>query len=462
MKLLIYGGTIEGRRLTEYLAGSNAEVHVCVATDYGKDLLGEAGNITVHTGRLDEEEMKNLLDEIRPDMVIDATHPYAVNVSRNIISSAKESGIRYIRIVRDEDEVGEDDDTVVAGDVNEAIAYLEDKEGKIFLTTGSNELEAFTGLTDFQNRLVIRVLSSPEVMKKCKELGFPGKYTIAAQGPFSEDINYAMFKEYSAKWLVTKNTGDAGGFAAKLNAARRAGMKTIVIGRPEEISENTMTLAEVIKALSDVRPARPRQVFLIGIGPGSRDLMTLEAVRAAQESDLIIGADRMIRDFKEGKDFLNAYRKDEIADHIDGHPEFRKIAVMLSGDIGFYSGAKGLIAMLRKNDIEVKCIPGISSPIYLMDRLGVSWDDAVFASIHGLDTDIAELIKNNNKVCAIVGKTDDVSRICSELVSCDLGDVRVSVGSNLSYPEEAIVQGSAAEFQEKEFPGLSVALFERE
>ncbi len=472
MKIVLWGGTIEGRRLAEYLSGTDAQVHVCVATGYGKDLLPEAENLHVHAGRLDAEEMAALLKEVRPEIGIDATHPYATNVSENIRKACAEEEVPYIRVKRNEAELNADGENVfIVNDTEEAVRFLADTEGVVFLTTGSKELKTFTKLPDYQERLVARVLSSAEVVQMCKDLGFPGRHIIAAQGPFGEEINYAMLKEYGAAWMVTKNTGDAGGFQAKWDAAIRAGVKIVVIGRPQEQAQDCVSLDEMITKLKEEwhlsgngkTDAKKRVVSLVGIGPGSRELMTVEAVRTIEESDLLIGAQRMLDACPGEKPFLKAYLKEEIAAYIDAHPEYQKIAVLLSGDIGYFSGAKGLTQVLGdREEIELKYVPGIASPIYFMDRLGLSWDDCTFTSIHGQQVNLIEMIRTRKKVCTLLGSKTDVSDVCEKLQKAGLSDVRVTVGSRFSYPDETFVCGTVSDFIEKEITSLSVALFEND
>lgn len=473
MKIVLWGGTIEGRKLAEYLSGTDADVTVCVATGYGKDLLPEASNIHAHAGRLDAEEMAALLEEVKPDLGIDATHPYATNVSENIRKACAEKQVPYIRVKRNEAELSEaGENIVIVSDTEEAVRFLEDKEGVIFLTTGSKELKTFTQLSNFEERLVARVLSSAEVVQMCKDLGFPGRHIIAAQGPFGEEINYAMLKEYGASWMVTKNTGDAGGFQAKWDAAIRAGVKIVVIGRPEEEAKECVSLEEMIKKLEaeyhlinakagSVAAEGKRVVSLVGIGPGSKELMTGEAVRTIEESDLLIGAQRMLEAYPAGKPFYKAYLKEEIAAYIDEHPEYQKIAILLSGDIGYFSGAKGLSDVLGgREDIELRYIPGLASPIYFMDRLGISWDDCTFTSVHGQQVNLIEMIRTQRKVCTLLGSKTDVSDICEKLQKLGLSHVKVTVGSRFSYPDESFVSGKAEDFIGKEITSLSVALFE--
>lgn len=102
--------------------------------------------------------------------------------------------------------------------VQAAAEYLDQTQGNILLTTGSKELAGFTGMKDYQERLYARVLSLPNVMQACAELGFEGKHLIGMQGPFSRELNAAMLRQYDCKYLVTKDTGRAGGFQDKIDA----------------------------------------------------------------------------------------------------------------------------------------------------------------------------------------------------------------------------------------------------
>ena len=113
----------------------------------------------------------------------------------------------------------------------------------MLLTTGSKELEAYTAVENFAERLYPRVLPSVGVIQKCASLGFPGSHIIAMQGPFSAGMNAALIRQTGAEILVTKDTGATGGFAEKLAAARETGIKTLIIARPRE--ESGRSLAEM-------------------------------------------------------------------------------------------------------------------------------------------------------------------------------------------------------------------------
>ena len=243
--------------------------------------------------------------------------------------------------------------------------------------------------------------------------------------------------------MVTKETGKNGGFPEKVEAAKRAGATLVVIGRP--IKEEGLSFSACKKELAEKMGITMRQqISLIGIGPGSREGQTVEARQCFEEADLIIGAKRMTESVaKPGQPVFAAYKPEVIRDYIAEHPEYEKIAVALSGDVGFYSGARKLIEVLGEG---VRIVPGISSMVAFMSRLKLPWEDVVPFSMHGKPANLIGHIRKNPKVYEIMGTADGVGKLCEKLVFYGMGDVRVFVGENLSYPNERILKGKAEDF----------------
>lgn len=220
--------------LSRGIGESGLAVHACVATDYGKELLPEGlEHIQVSTGRLTEDEMTALMDETRFDYVIDTTHPYARLASDNIKAACRRAGCEYIRVLRSSG-VRNQMDCLFFGSHEEAAAYLNRTEGNVLLTIGSKELSQYTKVQDYQKRLFPRVLPMVEVVESCYGLGFSGKQLICMQGPFTADMNAALIRQIRARYLVTKDSGDAGGFLEKYQAARETGAELLVVGREIE------------------------------------------------------------------------------------------------------------------------------------------------------------------------------------------------------------------------------------
>ncbi|UWP59741.1 bifunctional cobalt-precorrin-7 (C(5))-methyltransferase/cobalt-precorrin-6B (C(15))-methyltransferase [Ruminococcus gauvreauii] len=457
-EVLIFAGTLEGRTIAEFLSKYHIETYVCVATQYGESLLPKGGSLKISHERLDRDQMKALMERENPRVVIDATHPYAAEVTANIRLACEAAKKPYLRLLRSGHQVN-DKDVVYVDSVADAVAYLQNTQGNVLATTGSKELAEYTKLADYRERVYARVLSLPEVAVSCAGLGFEGKHLICMQGPFSKELNIAMLRQLDCRYLVTKESGNTGGFLEKYEAARQTGATLVLIGRP--LREEGMTLAQCRQHLRELFciPVE-RRITLVGIGMGPVNNMTKEAYETCREAQLLIGARRMTQKIAEAsQEVFHAYRPQEIADYIDAHPEFEKIAIALSGDVGFYSGAKKLLEVLPDG---CELIPGVSSMIYFLAQLKKPWEDVTPCSMHGRSVNIVSMVKECPKVFAIVGDETGIGTLCTRLCGYGLGDVRVSVGERLAYPNEQIWTGTAEEFSGCKTDALSVVLIENE
>lgn len=244
-KIIIFGGTTEGRILTEQLHKTERyDITVCTATKYGGDLLPEPDEfLKVISHRIDKEEMLGLIRKElsgQRGLVVDATHPYAALVSKNIKEVCKHTLTDMIRVLRSESEHSFENLGDIKGfkDVRQAVDYLTTVNGNILSTIGSKELGEFCRLADYRNRVYARILSVDEMIEKAKNLGFTDDNLICAQGPFSYEDNLSHIKSSNAKFLVTKESGSAGGFGEKVSACKSLGVQMIIIERPLEEGEN--------------------------------------------------------------------------------------------------------------------------------------------------------------------------------------------------------------------------------
>ena len=449
-KVIVFAGTTEGYEISRFLSENQLPVLACVATEYGSKSLQENSCLHVQAGRLDEQQMRDLFFREKPELVLDATHPYAAEVTQNIRKACEETGVSYTRILRTG---SEQQNAVYVRDAKEAAEYLEGTEGNVLLTTGSKELAVFTSVSDYNKRLFARVLSLPSVIESCQALGFEGRNLIAMQGPFSKELNQAMLEQYQCRYLVTKDSGKAGGFLEKIQAAEALGVTAVIIGRP--LAEEGLSLKECRHMLIERYGLKKEQnVTLLGIGMGSIGTLTLEGREAVRNADLIVGARRMVDAVRlPGQDFLYEYRSREIAEYLAEHPEYTRVVIALSGDVGFYSGAKKLVELLGP---ETKMICGISSVVYFMSKIGLSWDDAKIVSAHGKTCNLISLIRENRKVFAILGTNDGVRNLAEKLTFYGMGDVILHVGENLSYDNEKILSKQAKELVSYEGDPLSV------
>ena len=290
--ILIFAGTTEGRMLAEYVSGinqknkgctGNAVEHpvrcfVCTATGYGKRILDNLPGVAICAGRMDSAGIQHFIEKNNIDLVIDATHPFAGEVTANIKSACaaanmkieannilQKSAVRYVRCLRERGEhiSGENirataggamqnagDSAVWTDSVSQAVSYLKKTTGNILIATGSKELHLYTEIENYRQRCFARVLSTREAVEKSVDLGFEGRHLIAMQGPFSVEMNLALLKQTEAAWFVTKESGATGGFEEKLKAARLAQAVPVIVGRPYETGESLKTVKEMIKQIA--------------------------------------------------------------------------------------------------------------------------------------------------------------------------------------------------------------------
>lgn len=240
MSILIFGDTTEGRLLAQALSQRGRSATVSVATPLGAQELEGLSGITPLVGRKTGAEMAALLKNF--DRCVDATHPYAVEVSRNVRAACEEAGVPLRRLLREKSahEAGH-----WVESPQEAARWLGERCGNVLLAIGAKELSAFQNLQ--RERLFPRVLPVVESILACQEAGIPTRNIIALHGPFSQDLNRAMLEQYHIRYLVTKDGGRAGGFEEKAAAAREAGAELVVIGRPPETGDS---LEEILSWLT--------------------------------------------------------------------------------------------------------------------------------------------------------------------------------------------------------------------
>lgn len=250
--ILIFAGTTEGRKLAEYASEHDINCYVSTATEYGKSILGNLKGIECISGRMDETEIEDFVKDHDIRLVIDATHPFAVEVTKNIRAACLNADTQYIRCLReggkksDVCEDGEGENIVITGSVQEAVEYLRHTQGNILIATGSKELHLYTAIEGYEKRCFARVLSTREAVEESVRLGFKGRNLIAMQGPFSAEMNVALLHQTEATYFVSKESGKAGGFEEKVKAARETGAVLVVVGRPEEEGE---TLGDVTRMM---------------------------------------------------------------------------------------------------------------------------------------------------------------------------------------------------------------------
>lgn len=479
-KIVIFAGTTEGRRLSEILADAGITHTVCVATEYGEIVMREQTDaetarakgqplVSLHRGRMDREQMEEFLRNEGYEIVVDATHPYARVVTENIQSAVntlrtteRETQFPiYLRLEREISETPEAEDPVVSIRYFESNAdcakALENTEGNILLTTGSKELATYCASGRLHDRLYVRILPGRESLELCMEQGIKGRQILALQGPFSTEMNAAILKQYDIRHMVTKNSGRTGGYQEKLEAAKMLGIPVYVI-QPAGKAWDTYSFAGICEKLEQFCDCKlsgqgSMEICLAGIGMGSKVGQTQEVQHAIETADILLGAERMIERYSAKIEKRPYYMTEQILPYLEqlqengitAQKDPLRVTALFSGDTGFYSGCRKLYVALQEAvaigalNAEVRILPGISSVATLAARVGESYEDAAILSMHGKKLNrLSTTVESHEKVFLLTSGNEDIRKIGRSLAEEGLTDCEVTVGYQLSYPEESI------------------------
>ena len=470
--VIIFGGTTEGRRLAEFCGEHKIQTVVCVVSEYGEMLVPESPSVQVIRKALDEDEMEALFVAEKPSLVLDATHPYARVVTENVTQVCQKMGIVWYRVLRKSEletkeqksvmavvgTVANVDSIVTVDSVDQAVEWLKSHEGTVLVTTGSKELVKYTAIPDYKERIFARILPDSQALLNSETLGFPRNHMIAMQGPFSLEMNIATMRMTGANYLVTKESGHAGGFLDKIHAAEAVGATALVIGRP--LKETGISLEEACQYLEPFgMETITRTITLIGIGMGAPGMWTVAARKTLLEADAVAGACRMIESVEKDlgeKAVMKAYDGKKILDWFEHAPQLRKLAVLYSGDTGFYSGASGLAETLRERqkagkdqEIQLEILPGISTVSYLASKLQIPWQDLELESLHGREAKPWEALERGKNVFLLLGGVEPVAEVSRMISEHGFGSWLVSAGKNLSYDDEEILTDTAENMMNK-------------
>ncbi|MGG2196333.1 MULTISPECIES: precorrin-6A reductase [Paenibacillus] len=231
--ILVMAGTSDARELAIRIRQAGYELLATVVTESAAKSLMEAG-VPTQVGRLSEAALVELIRSRSVQAVVDATHPFAEEASRNAMAAARTADVPYVRYERERGKFAAHPRLSFVDDYEQAAELAAQKRGVVFLATGSKTLQVFAeklvGLPD--TTLVARMLPRKDNMEKCEQLGVEQRNIVAMQGPFSKEINQAFYRHYGVTVLITKESGQVGAVEEKLSAALEMDIDTIVIGRP--------------------------------------------------------------------------------------------------------------------------------------------------------------------------------------------------------------------------------------
>ncbi|SDZ00895.1 precorrin-6A reductase [Tindallia californiensis] len=250
--ILLLSGTSEGKSIAAAFNQWNLPSIVTTVTEYGGALLlqeTDKSRTQVQVGPLHPSSLETLLEEGKIRALVDATHPYANQITWMAYEKANACQIPFIRWHRPGLSEEEKNHCLSVEDYETAAKTMAEMGGKWLLTTGSNHLEVFCQYVN-SKELIIRIMPFPKVLEKCLALGFSPGQIIAQQGPFSCEMNRLQLKELGVEGMVTKDSGAIGGVKEKIQAVREEKKKMILIQRPPEPpapkAENLQQLQELL------------------------------------------------------------------------------------------------------------------------------------------------------------------------------------------------------------------------
>lgn|GEM_PF-19311 len=465
-KVFLFSGTEEGKRLARRLGAAGIETTVAVSEEYGTVIPEEPGKevpVELIHRDIDEAEMVSFIRSVDPGIVVDATHPYALEASRRVRNAAEQAGIPYIRMKRRSKDAP-DRKVFLFSESKDVVTALEKTSGNVLITTGADSLKEYAEREGLKDRLYVRIPPEDRSIEICDSLGIPRERIIAMKGPFSKEINRATFLNYEIRHLVTKQSDRSGNFVEKVFAAQETETAVYVLGMPQE---DGIPYGEVLDRLGELFSIELRDtvtinVSLVGVGPGNTDCMTAEAERAIREADVLFGTSKLPETFRSGKQVYPYVRGEEILPRLEqllwearqGDPHVRA-AVLLPGDTGFHSGSMGLIFYLTnwrrrmllsdtgRIDMRIRTYPGIS-PVQLMAaRLQDHWDHAFVGDLSGEETTLQEVFERlpyEKRTYLLATGVEDVEQLRKWVLEKDPERERYSLyaGYQLSMREERI------------------------
>lgn len=238
MNVIIMAGTHDAVRIIEKISSfEDIKILATTTTEYGAELAISAGAHGVISRGLPSEKIVEIINERNINVLVDATHPFAVEATKNAIKAVHKTGIKYLRFERPQIPLPESELVYKVQSFEDAASKAveickKSVNSKIMHLAGVSTLHYLTEHIK-PERIVARVVPSIFSIKKCLETGLPGENIIAMQGTFSKDFNRAMMNEYNVSAVITKESGETGGTPEKVEAALELGIPVVVVMRPE-------------------------------------------------------------------------------------------------------------------------------------------------------------------------------------------------------------------------------------
>jgi len=254
----VFSGTSDGNALAKGIAEAGLRVVISTASDYGRQLAeASCPGVSVRAGRMGAEARRRELARTRAHAIVDASHPFAAEISRQLIGLSRELNIPYLRYERPSASAGPG--AIRCADMPGAARKATELGRRIFLATGTKDLAAFLQADGACEReWFARVTPDPASVERALQAGIPRARLCAMQGPFSRAFNEALWRDWQIDCVVTKDSGDAGGFAAKAEAAAALAIPLIAVERPvleyPFVLEEFSAVIQHLKQLTEPKP----------------------------------------------------------------------------------------------------------------------------------------------------------------------------------------------------------------
>ena len=249
-RILIFGGTSEGRILSEMCSKNNIKADISVATQSGAEFLSKSGSVKIIVGRKNFNDIKSLIENNFYRLVVDATHPYAVEITENVQKACADTDTELVRVVREKSS-NYPETAEFFSNIDEIVEYLNSHSGNVLNTLGRKSLEKLREVNNFRERIWVRAIPSDNIAEYCKNLGYDVKKLILKMGASDFDENVTHIKKSGAEILLTKDSAGAGGFPEKMKAVEECGVKAVILKRPCENGLNLQQAFDYIKFVTE-------------------------------------------------------------------------------------------------------------------------------------------------------------------------------------------------------------------
>ncbi|MDO4534868.1 MAG: cobalt-precorrin-6A reductase [Clostridium perfringens] len=232
-------GTSDGKNLLKDLNKYTDDLFLSVSTEYGGELLSDIKCKVLNTKPLDKEGLICAIRENNINVLVDFSHPYAVNVSKNAMEACSACNIEYIRFQRESAIEGYKDEPLIhmIKDLDDFKEKIKNKSGNILNATGVNRVSDLINM-NLENRIIHRILPTKASVEKAIDGGAKIDDIIAIKGPISYELDLAFLKNYDIKIFLFKDSGKKGATEEKIKSALELNIHCFIIEREKTDNNN--------------------------------------------------------------------------------------------------------------------------------------------------------------------------------------------------------------------------------